>query len=309
MYQDLSPKFNKTINPKIFINQEFILQFLCPLCEGVLNEPSMELCGCMKLFCKRCLNQYLKFNNNKFPISGEKAVKEPKLMEWVQNSLNLLDVKCKNLSESCNWTVKYIEYAEHLKLCIKEPTHCIYKGCNKIFLTEKLEEHLKECVYRTYICTKYGLKLIYLDKDIHNEVCPKKEIKCPQKCGAIIQKCKMNEHIKSCPFSPISCPFGTIGYQEKIIRNNLEGKKNQNINNNHYLTLLLNEYLNFKKKIIDFLSLSHEDFDFSSTNNTNKVINQECLQYNQTQIPNIITPEQDCNNKNMTNNRNNINIQ
>ena len=168
MYQDLSPKFNKTINPKIFINQEFILQFLCPLCEGVLNEPSMELCGCMKLFCKRCLNQYLKFNNNKFPISGEKAVKEPKLMEWVQNSLNLLDVKCKNLSEGCNWTGKYIEYAEHLKLCLKEPTHCIYKGCNKIFLTEKLEEHLKECVYRTYICTKYGLKLIYLDKYIHN---------------------------------------------------------------------------------------------------------------------------------------------
>ena len=133
MFEDLTPKYTKTIDPKLFINQDFVSQFMCPLCEGVLNEPSMELCGCMKLFCKNCLNQYLKHNNNKCPISGDKIIKEPKLIDWVQNSLKLLDIKCKNYEEGCKWIGKYSKYNDHLKQCLKEPTPCINEGCNKIF--------------------------------------------------------------------------------------------------------------------------------------------------------------------------------
>ena len=276
MFEDLTPKYTKTIDPKLFINQDFVSQFMCPLCEGVLNEPSMELCGCMKLFCKNCLNQYLKHNNNKCPISGDKIIKEPKLIDWVQNSLKLLDIKCKNYEEGCKWIGKYSKYNDHLKQCLKEPTHCINEGCNKIFLRENLENHIKDCQYRSISCNKCGMKIKYSEKDKHDDLCSKKEIKCPQNCGASFERCKLNEHKTKCPNTFIPCPFEKVGCKEKISRNNKNIKNDQNNNYNH-INLLLNDYLLFKEKIINIFNLKKEEFDFSKINNNENKINNNSI--------------------------------
>ena len=43
------------IDPLLFIDQELIKQFICPLCKYLLNEPTMDRCGCSILFCKNRL--------------------------------------------------------------------------------------------------------------------------------------------------------------------------------------------------------------------------------------------------------------
>ena len=78
----------------------------------------------------------------------------------------------------------------------------------------------------------------------------------------------MDEHIiNCCPFSYIECPFGIIGCKEKIMRKNINCFMNSN--NNIHLNLLLNDYLQFKEKIINYLLLKKEDFNFSNLNNNN----------------------------------------
>ena len=291
MFEDLTPKYTKAIDSKLFLNQEFVSQFICPLCEGVLYQPSMELCGCMKLFCKNCLEKYLKFNNNKCPISGDVITKEPKLIDWVQNSLQLLDIKCKNYGVGCAWTGKYSKLNEHLNQCPKEPAKCTFKGCNIVVMRENLEDHLKECQFRVVICNKCGQNLSNSEINIHDKICPNKEVKCPQNCGAIIERSKVSTHLTNCPNSFISCPFEKVGCQEKFSKNTTEKEKELNMNNNSHMNLLLKDYLNFKEKIINHLSLNKEEFDL-------RLIKSNLIENNEYNISTDIL-DNESNNKNI----------
>ena len=68
------------IDSLLFIDQELIKQFicLCPIFKYLLNESTMDMCGCSKLFCKNCLVEYLKSHDNICIISGNKSSKEDK---------------------------------------------------------------------------------------------------------------------------------------------------------------------------------------------------------------------------------------
>ena len=240
------------IDPLLFIDQELIKQFICPICKYLLNEPTMDMCGCSKLFCKNCLVEYLKSHDNTCIISGNKSTKEPLYIKWVDDLIKLYDIKCKNASRECNWVGKFSKFKEHILICPKEPLPCSFEGCDKIILRENYEEHLQTCNFKTINCKLCGLKLKYNEIEKHDLICPKKEIECPQKCGERFERGKSPEHILVCKMNFIDCPFKVIGCTDKIERNNPE-KTNQNFEK--HLNLLLDDYINFKNKIINIICL------------------------------------------------------
>ena len=124
------------IDPLLFIDQELIKQFLCPICKYLLNEPTMDMCGCSKLFCKNCLVEYLKSHDNTCIISGNKSTKEPLYIKWVDDLIKLYDIKCKIVSKKCDWVGKFSKFKEYILICPKEKyywdsSHCVLSiTCN-----------------------------------------------------------------------------------------------------------------------------------------------------------------------------------
>lgn len=264
---EVNTNYIKEIEPSLFIRQELIAQFICPLCEGVLIIPTMCMCGCLKLFCKNCFEKYLKTHENKCLISGNKITQEPKFVKWVQSHIELLEMKCKNQINGCNWTGQYSKFKEHIGQCSKESIHCLYEGCDKSILRENLDKHMFICQFKPIKCEFCGLKIVLNDKEKHDLVCLKKEISCPKDCGEKFERCELDEHLNKCKKSLIDCPFKEVGCLEKFERNNID-KMNQSLE--MHLNLLLEDYKNFKNKIIKKLGVNQNDFNNNVKININK---------------------------------------
>ena len=156
MIEPIQKSLNK-FDPSLFLNQELINQFICPICKGVLIEPAMDLCGCQKLFCKNCLENYLKSHDNICFISGNKSLQNPLYIKWVEEHIKLYDVKCQNFLSGCSWTGKFSNYEEHILECPKELLICTYEGCNEKIYRENYDKHIDECKFKP-ITIKYKEK-------------------------------------------------------------------------------------------------------------------------------------------------------
>ena len=242
----LDIKYSQAIDPKIFVNQELLNKFICPLCKGILYEPIIPCKSDFKIYCTKCIEKYLKNNDNKCPDCSKILEETPQKFDVVQASISCLDVKCKNEKVGCKWQGKYAFYNDHVLSCPKEETHCVFQGCDKIFLRENLDSHLKLCPFRVIMCDKCGINIIASELTNHRNECPREVIKCPQKCGLKFERCKLNEHNEKCPFTPIKCPFEKIGCDEVIKRSEFYKKMNENLSK--HINLFLIDYLNFKEQ-------------------------------------------------------------
>ena len=257
--------YKKVIEPSIFMSQDLVKQFICPLCEGVLNDPIIPCNTDFKVYCSACIENYLKMNENKCPNCKNEIKGTPKKFDIVKASIACLETRCKNSKEGCKWTGKFEVYNEHIKKCPKEPKHCIYEGCNKIILCEMFDSHIKECPYRIVVCNKCGMKLIALEGNKHREICPKKIIDCPEKCGVRFERYKLKEHKLNCPYSLVNCPFEKIGCKEKFLRKDYEKKMNESIDK--HIILFFNEYIGFKTKLSEILKMNNDDYITNNINN------------------------------------------
>ena len=236
----------QTINPNIFTNQELVKQFICPLCKGVLYDPIVPCKPDFKVYCKRCIDKYIEYKGNICPDCKNHFEENPKTFDIVKASISCLDTFCKNSKSGCKWKGQYAFYDKHLEECLKEETHCIFKGCEKIFLRENLDSHLKLCPFRIIKCEKCEMNIIASELLKHRDECPKEIIKCPQKCELKFERCKFKEHKEKCPFTLIKCPFEKIGCNEVIKRNEFLKKMKDNLPK--HLNLFLNDYLSYKEK-------------------------------------------------------------
>jgi len=249
-------EISKIIDPALFLNQELISPFICPLCKGIIIEPA--LCDeCMNIFCGKCIRDYLKSHDN-ICLSGKKVEQEPKYFPIFQQHLNLFDMKCKNFVNGCNWSGKFGKYKDHINECPKEPLICGYEGCKQMILRENFDRHINECQFKPINCINCGINLKKDEVEKHDLICLKKVINCPQNCGEKFERSKLNEHLKICRMNIIDCRFKEVGCTEKFDRNNLD-KMNQNIE--HHLNLLLEDYKKFKDKIIKNLGVNLNEFN------------------------------------------------
>ena len=175
-------EITKIIDPALFLNQELISQSICPLCKGLVIEPTLEY-GCMRIYCNKCIKDYLKCHDNICLITGKKSEQEPKYIELVQQLINLFEMKCKNFIKGCNWIGKFEKYKEHIDECPKESLICKYEGCKKMILRENLDKHINECLFKPVICNNCEMNLKKDELEKHDLICLKKVISCPRNCG------------------------------------------------------------------------------------------------------------------------------
>ena len=244
-------KYKKNLDLLLFTNKEKAKTFLCPLCQGILYEPILVSLNNIKICCKNCYKKYLENQQNYCPneVYDEKneSNQRQKELKIIKKNLDLLDMKCKNYEKGCNWFGKYSQFNGHISLCLKEEIHCFFNGCKATFLRENTEKHLKECKYRIMLCNKCGPYMLPPEGVRHCDICPKEEIQCPTRCGAIFERCKLEEHLKyKCPFHVIKCPFEQLGCKEEFMRKDFDIK--MNLNNYKHILLLLRDYLDFKQR-------------------------------------------------------------
>ena len=100
----------------------------CPICLDLVMIP-VECKNCSKIFCKYCIDNWLK-NSNECP-NKHSFEKREELDEWIKIALGKIYLKCPFIGCGSDYAYKY--WKDHVKKCIFK-----YKGCIKI--NDKVED-------------------------------------------------------------------------------------------------------------------------------------------------------------------------
>jgi len=115
-------------------------EFICIICSFIVTDPTT--CKiCENMFCKKCINEWLK-NNTKCPIRCIKF-EHKEITKQTKNVMNKIKLKCINHLQGCNELLIFENYQKHLYGCefIKfQCKHCEYVGSYNL-----CAEHTKSC--------------------------------------------------------------------------------------------------------------------------------------------------------------------
>ena len=152
--------------PELFLDQEYIDQLKCGICENICDDPVIPCCGCDKMFCKKCLLFYYDNNHNECP-ECKKASKDFSKVSALDTIIKLKMMKCINYKENCTWKGKFSDYKEHItNKCPKEIINCPFKGCIIKLRREEMDNHMKDCNILEIVYDKCKLKISKKEIDI-----------------------------------------------------------------------------------------------------------------------------------------------
>ena len=138
---------------EIFLNQNAIKKFLCPIDYGVCRDPVLDICG--HSFGKFCINQWVK-KKNTCPLTNNEYPQNPAFPDnfAIKDFLNDMKVKCINHDKYCDWEGLLESLDGHLKKdCGLEIISCTNEKCEKKIMRKYLNEHLmNECLYTEIEC-------------------------------------------------------------------------------------------------------------------------------------------------------------
>ena len=121
--------------------------------------------------------------------------------------------------EHCQKDFKSCELNEHFEKCPKMEVSCDLK-CGLVLYREDMEQHLKRnCgMVREKCRLGCGVKLTRNELRIHEkEKCPNRIVKC-EHCKKDFKSCELNEHFEKCPKMEVSCDLkcGLVLYREDM---------------------------------------------------------------------------------------------
>ena len=179
--------------------------------------------------------------------------------------------------EHCNNEFKSCELHTHLDKCPKMEVSCELK-CGKIMCREDMTQHLKQecglmvemcklgcgkemtrnelrihvtdtCVQRLIQCEHCKGDFKFCDMSAHLDVCPKMEVSCELKCGVVMCREVMTQHLEvDCPEKAIECPYAKykcVGLiKRKDMSKHLEERRME------HLELKLNDFIMEESEII-----------------------------------------------------------
>ena len=233
-------KEGEQTHPNIHMNNMILcFKCSCPLIVrgcgwlGTLGdcENHLDTCGYVQETCKLKCGVVLQRNDH---VTHEK-----------ENCIRRI-IMC----EHCKKNFKFCELTKHLEMCPKMKVLCELK-CGAVICRDKVAQHLRkecghveencklgcgvkltrdelrnhvtdECVQRLVVCEhcKKTFKFCKLTK--HLEMCPKMKVSCELKCGAVMCRDKMAQHIdRDCKEKEIECPFAKYSCEGLIKRQDL----------------------------------------------------------------------------------------
>ena len=236
------------LDPNLFIDKskEIIENYICPICKGVLNYPSILKDG--EVSCKNCLIKKYNLNNK----SKEKNIIP---VNTIFGIIEKQKLNCKNKYLGCEFEGNVKEYRDHiLNYCNNEMINCPFQNCSEKIFRSDLEDHKSLCDYRLIKCPKCEKTMKYKEIINHkNNFCIEEEILCPKKCGEKIKRKFLDEHYKKfCDNYFINCPYCKFGcrYPKRIRKEIKRHMKDALEEHNELLLIYINENENENKKKI-----------------------------------------------------------
>ena len=220
--------YTKTLNLDDFTEdcKAYVIDYMCPLCKGVYYNPVIDICG--HIFCQRCFEIFHSANQItnelRCPISGVTLPGVPSQITLISNILDKQTLNCCNRNIGCEWKGLVKDFVSHIENdCPKQTLQCSLQGCSSRILRENMKEHLMNCEYRIVNCGFCNISLAFNQLEEHYKSCPKYLLQCPQSCGSMIERDKMDEHVAVlCPNTVVTCKYSIIGCNEKFLNKETE---------------------------------------------------------------------------------------
>ena len=166
-------------NPNNLIDKKNAIDLKCPICLNILNIPkSCSSNNNSHSFCKKCIDKYLKDNNN-CPICRQHF--SYKTNNKIEKKIIEVKFRCNYFYKGCKQILNYYTYFNHINECIyrniqykcqvekynyinKQFEKCHYISNNKL-----IENHFKKCALVQYKCNFCKEKILAINIKDHFE--------------------------------------------------------------------------------------------------------------------------------------------
>ena len=247
------------IDPDLLIGDfsQLTSTLTCMICINLVNQP---ICcsKCSKMFCKKCIDAYIKFNKN-CPLRCENFF--PKEIDlYFKNIINSIKVKCPLHTKGCKITLFPKEFNHHLENCKYLSIKC--NICSEMDINKNCIIHYENCKELIIVCNLCKLEIKRKDEEKHKTLCKNRVIKCLI-CGSSYKLMEFNHTDAVCL---------------KNLKSVYDNEKFLNENNINSLNNDICELVNFIKlnninyandvKICNIMNVYGKNKDFYKVNNS-----------------------------------------
>ena len=185
--------------------------FMCPRCKGILRELRISTDG--EQFCSCCGKE------------GDQA----NLNVHMNNMILCFKCCCPLMVRGCGWLGTLVDCENHLDTCGYVQEKCKLK-CGDVLQRNNHVTHEKEnCIQRIVKCEHCKENFKFWELTEHLDVCPKMKVSCELKCGVVMCRDKVTQHIdRDCREKEIECPFVKYKCVRLIKRQNLNTHLEEN---------------------------------------------------------------------------------
>ena len=153
--------------------------FVCPRCQGILRELCISITN-GEQFCSCCKKE------------GEQT--HPNI--HINNMILCFKCTCPLNARGCSWLGTVEDCENHLDTCGHVQETCKLK-CGVVLQRNDLVTHEKEnCVQRIVNCKHCKKNFNFCELTKHLEMCPKLKVSCELKCGLVMCRDKVTQHLK-----------------------------------------------------------------------------------------------------------------
>ena len=251
--------------------------FACIRCQGIMREVCTSSAG--EQFCSFC-----------------KKVDEqthPNLQ--MDNMILSFKSSCPLMVRGCKWLGTLRNCENHLDTCGYVYETCKLR-CGVVLQRNELSVHeMEKCPHRIVECEHCNNEFKSCELHTHLDKCSKMEVSCELKCGNILCREDMTQHLEvDCPENAIECPYAKYKCVGLIKRK--DRSKHLEERRMEHLELKLNDFIMESSKESEIIAKQKEKIEIMSQEIISLENGMKILNSIPTKLDWIIKlPERDCN--------------
>ena len=191
----------------------------CLVCLEVQVDPHQVTC-CGKIFCKSCLDQLVRKNQN-CPNCRKQFSRDECFRDLnTERKINQLRVHCEYNKKGCEWIGRLKDMKElHFPECLYSLVPCTnikdkkkrpMKRCGVLLQRQELHKHMTElCEWKQMECTHCkSADTHHFITGVHIAACPDVLVSCSNEgCDIKVKRKLLPEHKTSCLKQVVSCRY------------------------------------------------------------------------------------------------------
>jgi len=234
--------------------------FYCKKCSLVARKLTVTSC-CGEHYCYNCIS-LLHQEHKPCPECRQQSFSFF-IVRKHSEQISGLRVYCNNKELGCEWSGSIKDLKVHLDPTLNNCQYltekCLlcHRAIAKVFMEWHVEEECAKRDYSCHYCCKFEgtyEKVV----DTHYPECQHMPVECPNFCGTTCDRGAMESHLKICKLHKEECIFGSLGCQEKVMKEDAE--KHLELRLQHHLHLTATAVVAKTKEIEEKIKHLSEKF-------------------------------------------------